>query len=774
MEAWAQSQKLSELRVDVERKGGDSRALAAALEELSLDVGQNPRRHVDLLLEAAKAHEVAGDYADALAAAERAAALEPSAPEPQILARHLEYRVRGPASREHARLTVAALRGLHGPLTLEQAELRGFLVAEALDRAVGAGAGMRELSKLDSELGARPLIALGIAERLAEAGEYTRALPLFDVALAGDLRACRVRGRVAITAADAARQAGDFIRALSYVEQAAADATTRDAALVLQTQLRAEQRAIESALERVPDAPVAPPPPPVRRHTPAATPMPAMPAVEPSPEPPRYVTPKTGTPIVTAAPHTATPAMGTVSLTRLRNDPPALPIVTAPSAEESPSRRALDEDLPGPRESNPQLPVVDPVPFVPTPPPPAPAERRPSAIPSAERPALEHTTYSQSAPADHISAPTARRPSSRPPPPAVPAQHVEISHKGDFTPPTGLDRFSMRPAVEVMPPSLRRMSGSFPATSSMEVELFEQLGSGSAIAGMELIRQLENRRDRAHDLVAVCRHMVALSPGNRENLRRLYDATLADKNHTYARSVEHVLALFDPSVDAVAPPPLGDLPEDPERVRAIVFRDVHGPAAEALALTWEGASHVFRREPSTYGVTGMERVPLNAPTPLGRTYGAAARVLGLGRTPLFQRRTGGPISLGVGLLNPPAVIVSGDQPRETPELIYHLGAMLTATLPEHVLVFGSTEDQARSILSALLIAFGPPGAGRGALASVGNLAEVLWERVPARNQRRLRELCEDRDGFEFVDVAAAEKARALLGWVHRAAPIGER
>ena len=34
-------------------------------------------------------------------------------------------------------------------------------------------------------------------------------------------------------------------------------------------------------------------------------------------------------------------------------------------------------------------------------------------------------------------------------------------------------------------------------------------------------------------------------------------------------------------------------------------------------------------------------------------------------------------------------------------------------------------------------------------------------------------LVEVSGGFEFVDVAAAEKARALLGWVHRAAPIGE-
>jgi hypothetical protein len=767
MEAWAQSQKLSELRVDVERKGGDARALAAALEELSMDVGSDPRRHISLLMEAAKAHEAAGDLSDALAASERAAALDPSAAEPQILSRYLEYRVRGPASREHARLTVALLRGIEGPLSIEQAELRAFLVAESLDRAVGAGAGMRELSKVQTEIGARPLIALGIAERLAEAAEYSRSLQLFDVALAGDLRGVRVRGRVAITAADAARQAGDFIRALSYVELAASDAATRDAALGLQTQLRAEQRAIEQALERVVDVP-APPPPPIRRHTPAATPLamravqasepPPLPLVEPEPGPRRYVTPTAGTPVVTAAPHTQTPAMGMqpapVPLTRVRSDAPSLPIVTAPSAEDSPSALALDEDLPGPRDSLPGMHIVDPTP--PPPPPPRPEQRAPSTAPAIEKPVLESTTYSASAQPEHLGSTPARRPSSRPPPPPG---HVEITHKSD-APPSGLDRFSMRPAVEVMPPSLRRMSGSFPAVSVMEVELFEQLGSGSTAAGMELIRQLENRRDRAHDLVAVCRHMVALSPGNRENLRRLYDAALADKNHSYARSVEHVLALFDPSVDPVQPPPLSDLPEDPERVRAIVFKDALGPAAEALALVWEGASHVFRREPATYGVTGMERIPAGAPTPLGRTYGAAARVLGLGRTPLFQRRGTGSVSLGVGLLTPPAVIVSGDQPRETPELSYHLGAMLTATLPEHVLVFGSTEDQARSILSALVIAFGPPGAERGSLASVGNLAEVLWERVPARNQRRLRELCEDHEGFEFSEVASNARRAA--------------
>ncbi|MFO0571122.1 MAG: hypothetical protein U0263_36150 [Polyangiaceae bacterium] len=339
-------------------------------------------------------------------------------------------------------------------------------------------------------------------------------------------------------------------------------------------------------------------------------------------------------------------------------------------------------------------------------------------------------------------------PQAAPPGPAA-APPVSISSK----PPGG-------PASVAMPASLRRISGTFPAATGVEAELLERLAMGSVEAGLELMQQLENRRSRSQDLVAICRRLVQIMPGDRDLLRRLYDAALGDRNHVYARAIEHVLALFDPSIEPVMPPSLADQPEDPERVRSLLFRDALGSSAEALALVWDGAAHVFRREPATYGVTGVERVPLNAPSPLARAYAGAARVLGLSRTPLFQRRSVGPITLGVALLTPPALIVSGEVARESPDLRYHLGAMLVATLPEHVLLFGSGEEQARNLFKGILLAFGPPEEQKAGLASAGNLAEVLWERIPARSQRRLRELCHDAGGIDY-DTAIEAARRAV-------------
>ncbi len=679
MEAWAQSGDLLELAVKVERQSGDARALGQALEELAGSVARNSERHVALLVEAARAYDLAGQPQDALAIAERAAQVAPAAAEPQILARWLEYRVRGPTSREHARLVVAALRGIDEALTPEEAELRGFLIAEALDSAVGTGAGMRELMKLSADLGNVPLVALGIAERLSEGGEHAQSLPLFDLALAGDLRGVRNRGRVAIMAADAARETGDTARALGFVGIAALEPATRDAALALGAQLRSEELARELARER-------------------------------------------------------SGARKDAAVVRRTDTEPGLPRAE-PVVEDGPA------SLPGPRDSEPPLTRH--------------SEKSPPPKPSA-RPS---TTYHSTAPPEVVRAKGSVPPDAPPKKSAPPPLPIE-------EPPVIRDKAaeSRLEGKLDMPPSLRRVSGTFPAASAMEGELLDQLVKGSLDAGFELVRQLENRRSRSHDLVAVCRRMVGLRPGDRELMRQLYVAALADKNHVYARAVEHALSLFDPSVEAAPPPSLAEQPEDPTRLRSLLFRELTSPVLEALALVWEGASHVFRRDPSTYGVAGAARVPLTSPSPIGRTYASAARVLGLTRTPLFQRRTAGPITLGVALLTPPAVIAGGDVTRETPELSYHLGAMLIATLPEHVLLFGSSEEQARSILKSMLLAFGPPTEHKSELASAASLAEVLWERIPARSQRRLRELCHEPQGIDYeTGMESARRAARRAG-----------
>jgi len=327
-----------------------------------------------------------------------------------------------------------------------------------------------------------------------------------------------------------------------------------------------------------------------------------------------------------------------------------------------------------------------------------------------------------------------------------------------------LIRESPRPPPPEVPsgvtPLARAVDLVFPPTTEVEAKFLDALARGSVEAGKELILQLENRQDRAHDLLATCRRVAALVPGDRWTIRKLYEAAAADRDTVYARAIDHVLSVFDPRRAPTDPPPLSEQAEQPEWVRAMLFRDVTGPAAEALALVWEGAERVFRRDPGSYGVTGLERVPPGAPSPIGRVYGTAVRLLGVGRTPLFQRRSAGAVTLSVALLAPPALILSGEVYEESRELGFHVGAMLAATLPQYVLLFGSPESQARAVLRALALAFGPPKHEAMQLAGVANLAEVLWESIPARSQRRLRELCDEPSVLNY-DRALGEAQRAV-------------
>jgi hypothetical protein len=283
-----------------------------------------------------------------------------------------------------------------------------------------------------------------------------------------------------------------------------------------------------------------------------------------------------------------------------------------------------------------------------------------------------------------------------------------------------------------------------------EQTLLDALAHGSIDAGRELIVALESRTDRAHDLVSVCRRVAFLLPGDRSILEKLYAATLADRNIVYARAVEHVLRAFDPRVATLEPPPLGEQLEQPDRAHAMLFRDTTSPATEALALVWTGAQHLFRREPASYGVTGLERVNPAAPTPLAKQFGAASRVLGMTRTALFQRRSGESVGINVALLAPPALVLTGEVKRESLALGYRLGAMLAATMPEHVLVYGAPEAQIENVLRALVVAFGPPRSGHANISAVATLAEMLWESIPSRSQRRLRELCDDPSRIDYA------------------------
>ncbi len=723
MGAWTRSERLLELGVEVERRRQNPVGLAEALDELATASSKPVEERAALLVEAARASLAAGDSGTALSQATRAARIAPELGEAQLVARYLEYLTRGgPGNPEESRVAATELRAMHGELSVEQTDLRAFLTAEALDSAVGGDAGLRELLRCRAELGDTPLVAMALAERL-EATEPAQALPLFERALGGDLRGLRTKSRVALSAARAAKRLNEPDRALAYLDAALGDPVTRDAALELSHILLPVRSRQRSA-------------PPAARHS--------------SSNPPDHTSPTlAGTPAAERGRYSERPAGFEVE-ERFAPAEPA-PITERIPSPAPPAPPPLIESLVPrsprvPRDAESQL-------EVPSLPPPSPRLGPAPRSMGSMRPSISGR-YSIAPEGEEERAPFL----SQPPAGARTSSAPRIP---EVRLPDPRPTFDSRPEIQ----AALELSASFVGqAASGEQALYDALRRGSVEAGVELVRQLEQRPSRAHDLVSVARRLALLLPGDTQAVSRLHGAALLDRDPVYARSAEHVLSVLT-SGQGVEPPPLPDQPEQPDAVRALLFREQSSRALEALSLVWEGAEHVFRRDPSTYGVTGLERVPAGAPTPLARSYAALARALGLLRTPLFQRRSAGPVTVSLALLSPPAVILSGDVRQDSPELRFHLGAMLAAATPQYALLFGSPESQGRAVLRGLAFAFSPPRANPGNSGAVLNLAEVLWESVPARLQRRLRELCEDPEALDYdASLAAAKLAVRRAGF----------
>ncbi len=294
--------------------------------------------------------------------------------------------------------------------------------------------------------------------------------------------------------------------------------------------------------------------------------------------------------------------------------------------------------------------------------------------------------------------------------------------------------------------------------------LWEALADGLSEAGDVLAPTLGSSPDRVRDRVRIRRQQVSLEPGDISRLESLRAAALADDDRVYARAVEHVLRAFDAGAGPLPPPPLSTQPAE-GGMFALLTRpsaDAHG---EALAMLWEGATQLFARDAGSYGITGVERVVPGNSSVIARLYENAIRVLESPRIPLFVPRTsaGTPVS-HVAVLSPPSVILAGDVREDTTELRFALGRGMAAAQPQSVLRLGLPPAEARSVLEAMHIAFGPPETGRRVDARAARLAESFWQLVPARVQRRLQELLGSGGVVTYEDlVARAHQAGRRVG-----------
>ncbi|MDB5212507.1 MAG: Exonuclease SbcC [Myxococcaceae bacterium] len=804
----ASSAAVHEARVEIARADQDPVALGAALEDLARVSPEDARVRSELLVEAAQAAARAGDTDTSLARAKDAARLAPDVASTQLFARGLEYRLRGAGTADEAKATVAALARLDGDTTLEPEDvaLRGFLLAEAED-VLTPGAGEKTLRECLVAVGPQPLLTLGLAERTAAALCFADAVQFYADAVYGNLLGLRRPGRVALAAADAAERVVDTESMLRFLNEAAKDPETRVEALRRLAQIslvthdvgkarnmlrgladsleggeKAEilaqlaralfestvpserleaDRTLREAIEAAP-AELAERlreqlggfrsrPPPVSSNPPS-------PSVSRAPSGPMRVAPPMPTP-PPGWPHTGEARQAS---SRPPAPQPAAVIGNLPTAPQTMSvvpdqaarqANAAEELFPSVRHPPLGAPRTEP------PPPPnaanaaAIAERVAEPVAPAPSSAAAHAEARRIDTAPELDVPV--RAASMPPAASSPSAG-----------PSGAPEITAVSATSRVDPHVARVVEARKAIASGDREhgekiLSDALREGSLAAADELDKILSEEPSRAAALVKVRRQAVELVPGDLTRLASLRDAARLDKNPNYVRAIDHVLRAFDGRQSPLAPPPLSAQQTQPGML-TLLTRHSRELAGEAFGVVWENASNIFAKPPALYRMTGLERVAPGPMWTLSRLYEVALRLLDTPRFALYHRRGSGPLTLTVALLQNPSAILGGEAREDSADVRWMLGHALASVLPQNALPIGLPDTEGRVLWDVLLGAFGPPTRTKMDRAHA-NLAEMLWQTLAPRAQRRLKELLgnDDSTPFELVVERANQSGRRV-------------
>lgn len=748
---------VAEARVEVARAAGAPAELGNALVELARISVEEPRVRSELLVEAAQAAARSGDREGSLVRARDAARLAPDVAATQLFARGLEYRLRGAGTPDEARATIASLERLQDasipgqtPLETEDIALRGFLIAEAEDVVNGAGAGEVVLKRVLAQIGAQPLVALGLAERAAKAGRHEEAYRFYTEAVYGNLLGLRRPGRVALAAAESASLAGDLSTTQRFLNEAAKDPDARPEALRRVSKMalsRGELARAKPLLRELADSLSGDD----RANVLAELGRALCRAQSPADR-------LEGDRTMREAAEVATPDLAAQlrgELETFRGRVPSQQQVPAVAPGPMPARHATPSLGTAPSPAPERVMVADPSLSV--------------QIPGIPRvpPQINVTTL------DDEAIQSIRHPplgTDRPPPPDPLPAIVE-----EAAPPAAtISEVPTTPAGKVAKAKARLLHHNRPEAEKL---LTEALREGSIEAADMLDTLLKDEPAQRAALLKVRRQAAELAPGNTSRLALLREAARADQNTNYVRAIDHVLRAFDPAAGPLPPPPLMAQNAQPGML-TLLARHSHEPGGEAFGVTWDGASAIFAKSPAAAGLNGLDRIVAGGTTPLSRLYEVALRLLDPPRFALFHKRNvglgaphrgelplaevGTPLSMTVALVTSPSAVLSGDATEDSAELRWILGAALSAVLPQNALVVGLPDADARSLWNVLQGAFGPPG-----IVTVdrkdANLADMLWQTLAPRTQRRLKELLgsEEATPFELVAERAKQSGRRV-------------
>ena len=671
---------------------------------------------------------------------------------------HRDYVEHGAGGAREAKRLIRRLRSIGESLAPQQRDLYTFLLVEALDAAQGTGAANHALQQHWETLGGTPLVTMAVADRLVRRGDLKPALQLYRRVLERDLRGVRSHGEVALDAASVAWRLGDRDAIDAYLELATEDPRTADLVERRREQFRG-------------------PPPPVETVAKSREVFQfrwdASTALR---EPSRV---KTDSPKASDAP----PAGTDSSIPPGASDPPEhdsseVTVEATIQALDPNELVAMDDDL---DDLDDELDDYDGSVGSDDPQPPDLDER---ADDEASDPGADDETQRLSedvlaldpSDGDVIVAtdvpPPSTPPRSSSPPSAHPATRSSrppsLADRHSYPP--GHQRVehitSRPPAPSENPPQLVSVVRRIPTFPQLvapnEEQLFDELLSGEVVAGDQLVALFDP--SRTHDVLSVRRYQATLLRGDVEALRRLRDAAIADQAGAFARAVDHVLSVFDPSEGPKPAAPLNQLPAQPDNTKKLLFSWLDGTVNEALALVCE--SGMVRRELSDYELTGADRVPPVATTAVGRVYAAMTRLLDLGVRLFHRQRSAGPLRTKVALVSPLSAILEGEARDDSAELSFTVASALAAATPAVALVESLDDKHVRNIVAALRAGFGPveEHSVTASTPEQMRIAEDLWHMVPAAADRRLRTICRDTHAISYeIAVANAESTQRRAG-----------
>ncbi len=701
-----ETEAMARLRVDVLRSTGEPKALAEALEELATIATAHADQRAEWLCEAAQIALDTSDPTIALERARRAARTAPRSAQAQLLARRLEYVERGPGTPAEALATITELRGVGELRDPEQAALRSFLLAEALDQRVGLGAGRRELENHVRRYGDHPLVACARAERLAREGHAADALPLYDDVLVADLGRLRDKNDVLLAAIACAREVSDSERVGRWSAIAKELGLTLPSLPPPKPSVRPEVDARQARKRFAQTWQSAPEPEP-------ASEAPVEVALRPDPRTlgSTWVSGEHHAPITAEAePAAGTPARAPTRRPEVSSEARASLFPQGGTAEIRPSVPVRVTGRPR-MDTDPGMGRVIPTPQVRLGAPPA----KPEQVSAQAR-------------------------LSRPP--------ETLFQQGPATP----------PAESGSSPE----SGRVADADRSEQELRDAFVAGDVAAGRLLSVRLEAESSRLLDWVELSRQLAFQAPGDLDALRTLTRAVAKDGNAVYAAALEQVQAVCaDPAGVPPQAPPLEDQHVAPEALMQLL-RGAPEPALEVLSLLWRSAPHLFRVADERF----VDAVPiaLESSEPLALSSRVVLRAMGGHALQVFHQRAVVPAHFESVLGQPMRVLVTGATDVASSTLLFDLGAALLATHPDYALCFGWTEPRLVELFEAVLAAFGPPGRIRGSAPAVALLAERLWEGVPSRVQRRLQEISGHPDQIDYSHaLGAASRAARRAG-----------